>query len=398
MQRRGSPGSKGNDPEMEKKQGVARAKEIYESRDRRARELKAQGKKTIGYFCCYGPQEMMTAAGWFPYRILGKAAEPITEADAYLETTLCSFIRSCFDIGMKGQLDFLDGLVGVHACDNMEKCYDIFRHYLKPSFSFFVDVPHVAHPASYRFFRDQLNFFKKRIEKFNHCEISTKQLEESIRLHNENRALVRKLYSLRQEDPPLLTGTEVLQTMVAVLSLPVEESNELLTEVIQEVKKRRERPPKKKARILVWGGPIDNTALVQLIEDCGANVVMDDTCVGSRHFWADVQTNKEPLEALTVRYLDKILCPRTFWDSTETYRGDLEKRFNYLRNYAREYKVNGAILQHIRFCDTHAYEAPNVRDYLQEAGIPVLYLEHDYSVTALAPFQTRIQAFLEMIG
>lgn len=382
---------------MEESKGLARARAIYEERGRRARELKAQGKKIMGYFCCYPPQEMMTAAGWVPYRILGKADEPVTRADAYLETTLCSFVRSCFDLGMKGQLDFLDGLVGSHSCDNMEKVHDIFRYYLKPSFSFFVDVPHVVHPASYHFFKSQLVFFQQRIEGFNGSEISLRQLKEAIKLHNDNRALVRELYSLRQEDPPLIGGTEVLRTVVAALSLPVEESNELLVEVIGEVKRRQERPRGKKARILLWGGPLDNTALVQLIEDCDAQVVMDDTCVGSRHYRADVETDKEPLEALAVRYLEKILCPRTHRDNRGTYRKGLESRFGYLRDYIREFKVNGAILQHPRFCDIHAYDALAVSDYLQEAGLPVLYLEHDYAVAALAPLQTRIQAFLENI-
>ncbi len=383
---------------MPQSKGLARAKEIYQHRDKRARELKAQGKKVVGYFCCYPTLELMTAAGWFPYRIMGKATEPITQADTYLETTLCNFVRSCFDIGMKGQLDFLDGLVGSHGCDNMEKVYDTFRYYLKPSFSFFVVVPDVVHSASYQFFQAQLEFFKRRIERFNGSEISLRQLEEAIKLHNENRALVRELYSLRREDPPLLTGVEMTEVIVAAMSLPVEESSELLTEVIEEVKRRKERPPRRKARLLLWGGPIDNIALVQLIEQSGANVVMDDTCIGSRHYWADVETDKEPLEALAFRYLDKIVCPRTHRDSPGGHKEDIENRFGYLRDFVKDFQVNGAILQVIRFCDIHEYDAPDVRDYLKEAGLPVLYIEHDYTAAALAPLATRIQAFLEMIS
>ena len=60
--------------------------------------------------------------------------------------------------------------------------------------------------------------------------------------------------------------------------------------------------------------------------------------------------------------------------------------------------MNAVILQVIRYCDTHEYDAPDVRDYLQGAGLPVLHLERDYGATGLAPLRTRIQAFLEMIG
>ena len=40
---------------------LAHAVEVYRSRDKRAQELKAQGKKIIGYFCCYPPVELVTA-------------------------------------------------------------------------------------------------------------------------------------------------------------------------------------------------------------------------------------------------------------------------------------------------------------------------------------------------
>jgi benzoyl-CoA reductase/2-hydroxyglutaryl-CoA dehydratase subunit BcrC/BadD/HgdB len=51
----------------------------------------------------------------------------------------------------------------------------------------------------------------------------------------------------------------------------------------------------------------------------------------------------------------------------------------------------------IRYCDSFEFDAPEVRDYLQEAGIPVLHLEDDYSLTSIQGFKTRIQAFLEMM-
>jgi benzoyl-CoA reductase subunit C len=52
----------------------------------------------------------------------------------------------------------------------------------------------------------------------------------------------------------------------------------------------------------------------------------------------------------------------------------------------------------MKYCDTHGYEVPGVKDYLESLGLPVLYLEHEYTMIALAPLRTRVQAFLEMIG
>ena len=147
----------------------------------------------------------------------------------------------------------------------------------------------------------------------------------------------------------------------------------------------------------------DDTALIEMIESVGANVVMDDTCVGSRAYWPDVELTDDPLDGLAYRYLVELKCPRTFREATfgETKKDnivDLESRFGYIRDYAKEWDVNGVILQSVRYCDIHGYEVPALKDYLDHIGLPNIYLEHDYSEAALAPLRTRVQAFLEVIG
>ncbi len=186
------------------------------------------------------------------------------------------------------------------------------------------------------------------------------------------------------------------------MSIPVGEGNELLGQVISEVKERKNGPPKQPTRLLVWGSIIDDTALIETMESSGANVVMDDTCVGSRAYFSDVESTDDPLDGLAYRYLVELKCPRTFredvFDHTKKdYMADLESRFGYLKDYIKEWNVNGVILQSVRYCDIHGYEVPGLKDYLDSISLPNIYLEHDYSEAALAPLKTRVQAFLEMI-
>lgn len=372
-------------------EALARVKQLYQKRDRRARELRAEGKRVIGYFCCYPPLEIMTAANVLPYRITGSVKEPITEADAYLETIMCPFIRSCFDLAIKGRHDFLDGLIVPHTCDALERTYLMWRYYLKLPYCYYLDIPHKVDASSYSFFRAELDTFRKSLEEFTGSEISEKSLYEAIALHNENRALLRELYSLRKLDPPLLPGSEMTEIMVAVVSIPAAEGNGLLTEIIQEVKQRRQVPEKKQARVLLYGCEVDDTAFSQLIEDCGANVVMDDLCMGTRSCWHDVEGSADALTSIATRYLGKTPCPRTYREE------EPDIRFRYLLEYAREFNINGVILYIIRFCDTHEFDAPDVRDYLQGAGLPVLHIEDDYSMTTIGQLRTMIQAFIERI-
>lgn len=383
---------------MAENKGLARAKEIYQDRDKRARELKAEGKKIIGYFCIYPPVEMMTALEMVPFRILGDMQEPITEADAYLPTVVCPFLRSCFDIGLKGRYEFFDGFVGVHVCDQCEKLAHLWTYYIKHPYTHFIDIPHTVHDASFEFFEAELNTFRKTLERFAGKELSHERLQGAISSHNEQRALVRGLYELRKPDPPLLSGTENLEIMVALMSIPVEEGNELLREVIAEVQERKDGPQKQSARLLIWGTPIDNVALLEMIEGCGSNVVMDDTCVGTRFYGPDVKPSENLLQGIAHHYLKDTRCPRTFRETTGNYGADLENRFDYLKGYAKGWNVNGVILQAIKYCDTHGFDVPAVKDYLEGLGLPVLFLEHEYSMVALAPLRTRVQAFLELMG
>ena len=131
--------------------------------------------------------------------------------------------------------------------------------------------------------------------------------------------------------------------------------------------------------------------------------VMDDTCLGSRAYFPDVELTDNPMHSLAYRYLVDIKCPRTFRGNDtgatrKDYMTDLESRFGYLKDYAKEWHVNGVILQSVRYCDTHGYEVPSIKDYFDSIGLPSIYLEHDYSVPSLAQLRTRVQAFLEMIG
>jgi benzoyl-CoA reductase subunit C len=383
---------------MSELKGLARAAEIDKDREKRAKEIKAQGGKVAGYFCCYPPLELMTALDYMPIRILGDMNEPLTEADSYLPTVMCCFYRSLLDIAMKGRYNYLDAFIGAHACDGAERVSYIWRSYLKSPCSFYLDVPHTNHDAAIEFFKKQLVYLNGELEKTAGKNATPEMIKEAVKLHNKQRAMVRELYLMNRSDPPALSGSELLQTLISIMCIPVKEGNQLLEEVIAEVKGRAKGPEKKKGRILIWGSLIDDTSITKLIEESGLNIVIDDTAIGTRSFWVDVDETDDPYEGLAVRYLDKVVCPRTFRDTKSTRMEDLEHRFGYLKEMVKGWGVNGVYFNIIRNCDPHGYEIPEVRAYFEQMGLPVLVIEQDYATTALAPLRTRFQAFAESIG
>jgi benzoyl-CoA reductase/2-hydroxyglutaryl-CoA dehydratase subunit BcrC/BadD/HgdB len=148
----------------------------------------------------------------------------------------------------------------------------------------------------------------------------------------------------------------------------------------------------------VVGPQIDDTAFIKLIEDSGAHVVVDDLCLGTREYWNDIDTGGDPVYNTAERYLRKVKCARTIREQEETYQHTLEERFGHIRDFIRDYEVDGVIIYIYKYCDPFGFEVPAVKSYVESLGTPVLYLESEHSMSAIAQLRTRIQAFLEMLG
>ena len=95
----------------------------------------------------------------------GDVSEPITKADAHMETIVCPFIRNVFDAALKGKFDYLDGMVMPHQCDSTDKTNNEWRYNLGLPYWHFLNVPHLTDDPSVDFFKSVLGVFIKSLEK-----------------------------------------------------------------------------------------------------------------------------------------------------------------------------------------------------------------------------------------
>jgi bzd-type benzoyl-CoA reductase N subunit len=376
---------------------LQKIEKLYNERGKRAKELHDAGKKVIGYFCCFVPDEIITAFDMVPYRIQGSQNDPIDEADALLEPMACPFARSCFNMALKGEYDFLDGFVAPHSCDTIERMYHIW-HSNKPSpFNHMINVPHMMGPSSDIFYRKELDYFIKRLEEFSGTKLDQNKLRDAVKLYNRRRALLRELYDLRKENPPRVSGAEITKVLVVGMGIPALEHIELVQDYIDEIKGRPAPKADGLPRIFLWGNEIDDIAFIRLVEECGVHVVMDDLCTGTRFFWEDVPYTNDPLDGIANRYIGTH-CPRSLKPQAGNRQEDMENRFGYMKEFISQWQANGVIFYIVRYCDTCELEGPDLREYLNSLKLPVLMIEDDYSTSTIGQLRTRIQAFLEMIS
>jgi benzoyl-CoA reductase subunit C len=353
-------------------------------------EYKAQGKKVFGWLCTYVPEEVIHAAGALPIRITGYNQEmELEDGNAYLYINNCSFSRSCLQLGLRKEYDFLDGVVGGSTCDGARRLFDLWRYYLKPAFFHVLTVPRKSHERAHQLYYSQVEEFKKHLEEFMGLKITDEALLKSTLVMNRQRALLKELYELRQLNEPLITGAETMEVLNGTFRLPKEECNEYLQDLINDLKKNG-RGHKPKARLMLIGSVMNNPEFFHSIEELDTIVVTDELCTSTR-YWSDpviLEGAKNVLEAISRRYLSNFPCARMY-PSTD--------RFDRIVKLAREARVDGIISETIRYCVPYAHDIPLLSDRLKSEGIPLLTLDVEYGTSGSGQIRTRVQAFLEMV-
>jgi benzoyl-CoA reductase subunit C len=353
-------------------------------------EYKARGTKIFGWLCTYVPEEVILAASALPIRITGYNQEmELEDGNAYLYINNCSFSRSCLQLGLRKEYDFLDGVVGGSTCDGARRLFDLWRHYLKPSFFHVLTVPRKSHERAHQLYYSQVEDFLKHLEEYMGLQITDEALLKSIEIMNKQRSLLKELYLLRRLDEPLITGAETMEVLNGTFRMPKEQCNEYLRNLIDELKKNG-CGYKPKARLMLIGSVLNNPEFLRSIEELDTIVVTDELCTSTR-YWSDpvvLEGARNPLEAISRRYLSNFPCARMY-PSTD--------RFDRLVKLAREARVDGIISETIRYCVPYAHDIPLLSDRLKSENIPLLTLDVEYGTSGSGQIRTRVQAFLEMV-
>ena len=352
------------------------------------RAWKEKGNKVIGFLCCYVPEEIIYAAGILPYRIRGTGCTKSLKGDLWMSNFSCSFARSCLEFALNGKYDFLDGLVASDSCGQAHRLYDNWRLKAGPSFAHFLTVPHKTSESAISWYQEELVRLKKGLEEFSGSAIADESLEKAVKIYNETRKLLRELYELRRSDHPPISGVESQSLVLAAMSMPRDEYNELLSAYLKKIRSS-EPATGYRARLMVIGSALDDPAFIKIIEDQGALVVTDAVCFGSRYFWETVEIKGDVMFSLAKSYLSRAGCPRMMDQHVSL--------FGFIKDMVQRFKVDGIIYQKMQFCDLWGGESLFLEKKLKEASIPVLGVQREHIITNKSQIATRVGAFIEMI-
>ena len=354
-----------------------------------AKEWKNQGKKVIGLADAYIPEEIIYAAGAFPWHIFGTWRQNVPLSSVYRPPNTCRYCAHVLEAFMAGDLDFLDGAVGDDWDDDRRTLWFQWQHLKLTSFRYQLKVPLKDSAVCRLKFTEYVARFRENVDGFCGVRITDEALAEAIVVYNKMRSLLTRVYEMKKRDVPPLTGAETLGLTTAALVMPKDEYITELEALLPYLETRRPVMANPRPRLLVSADRLDNPAYIALIEDTGALVAMDDMDTGSRYFWNEVDVNGDPVAALAKRYLSRPACPRmTFWD----------RQVKQIIEWVKEWKIDGVINSTLSFNYARVFGTPYLRDQLEAAGIPLLTIQREYYLGNVGQLRTRVEAFTEILA
>lgn len=348
--------------------------------------------KVVGWLKTDVPEELIHAAGCLPFGIVGGKTD-FNRVDAHLQTWACSLMRSSLAMMLNGHLKFLDGLIIPHTCDTTRMLAGIWKHVSPLSYMENFFLPRQVDRSSARtYLLAELKRLKENLESFSGNIITEEKLIESITVYNENRRLLRRLFTLHEQYPTLISNRDLYTIVRASMIMAKEVHNHWLKQLLNELIGQSQNQIDiidTKIRVIISGPVWEPPEVMDIIEKRGV-VVGDDLLTGYRYFANNVNEEDNPLEALADRQLSRI--PFAGFDCARN------PRRQFLVNLAREKKAHGVIFLHLKFCEPENYDYYDNKLALEKAGIPNIRIETEVGSSSLEQVRTRIEAFLEMVG
>ncbi|MFX1274050.1 MAG: double-cubane-cluster-containing anaerobic reductase [Promethearchaeota archaeon] len=373
--------------------------DIHGIRINELKTAKEEGKKVVGTFCLYVPDEIIFALDAIGVGLCGGTNFSNYASEDLLPTNICALIKSGLGFGVGNICPYFamcDVIIGETTCDGKKKCWEVLNKY-KPFYV--METPQYKdRPQARVHFVEEIKALIRKLEEVTGNKLTIDKLKAAMVKISKKRSQMRRVYEARKADPVPLSGKDaLLMSQVAFYDDPdreIEMVGKLADEVEQRVKDGVGAIEKGAKRILISGTPmaIPNWKIHHLVETKNAAIVAEETCTGTRYFQSEYGEIKED----TMDELLGIIANRYLGINCACFTPNEGRKEDVLQ-LVKDYNVDGVILYTLNFCQPYDIEAISLERELKKAGVPTLSLTTDYSSEDNEQLNTRIEAFLEML-
>ncbi|KRQ86517.1 R-phenyllactate dehydratase beta subunit [Caloramator mitchellensis] len=352
------------------------------------------GGKVLGTFCVYVPDEIINALGAIGVGLCGGSQFWIEDGEKILPRNLCPLIKALVGAKISATCPYFqscDLLVGETTCDGKKKAWEILNDYTPVHV---MDMPQMKRSKDIEKWEEEVKYFIEKLEELTGNKLTYENLLNSIKLINKKRRALKRLYDLRKYTPSPISGLDALLISQIAFYDDIERFTENVNKLCDELEERiKNLKPNNKKRVMVTGTPmaIPNWKLHYIVENLDAQIVVEETCTGTRYFEREVSEEGETIDDLISNIADRYMGINCACFTPNT------GRVEDIIKYAKEYKADGVIYYNLSFCQPYSVEYKKVEEALKKENIPLILIETDYSTEDSGQIKTRVEAFLEMI-
>lgn len=356
------------------------------------RAQREQGKKIVGVFPIYAPEELIHAAGMFPVGCWGGQVT-IAKAASLLPPFACPVMQGITELSMTGGYDLLDGAILSAPCDTLKCLTQNFTRAcpgIKPIFCIYPQNNKLE--GGVRYLYHQLKEVAAHLEGLSGRKLTDLALHRSIEIYNENRAAMMELTRLLARRPGALTAAQRHTVMKARWFMDKGEHTALVKELCAALETMPAVGPTAR-RVVLAGIMTEPFGFVQVLDELGFTVVADELACESRQFRNPVPPDIDQFERLAQQWKNVEGC--------SVVADPQGNRAVQILELARDADASGVLYCQMKFCEEEEFDYPYVRNTLEQGGFPVLNIEIDPLSTSSEQTRTRLQAFgeqLEMLG
>ncbi len=368
-----------------------------ESRLGQLERARADGRKVVGYLPGgYFPEELALASGAIPVCLIRGGEHWATEiANAYVSRWIDTFCRAQIGYAVSEKDPYykvLDLLVIPVTDNNVRAVSDVLGYHTSMDL-FPFGVPHVKEESSRRYYLHGITRLKERLEALTRVPITEERLQDAIALCNRERRLLREISLTRKQEVVPISAEDFVRLNHSSMLCDKELMVAGLEGVCQGLRGDQEASVGRGPRVLLTGSTLamGDDKVLDLLEEAGATVVVEEFAEGIRPYWEEVDTVGDPVEALAECYFMRRVAPAWFRPGDE--------RHEFLIGLAQEFRVDGVVWYSLMYRESYKIESHYFRGILQQrAGLPMLVLESDYDPSESGPMRTRVETFVQTLG
>ncbi len=349
----------------------------------------------IGTLCLQVPSEIIYALDAVPIRLCNGFHTDDEIGSDFATSKACPLVKATIGEFNSGNFtDKPDIVVSPTTCDQKSKSGAIIESFGYEVYD--MEFPRTKESEEAReYWRRSVRRFAKDISLVLNKKLKRGKLKEAIKKVGYAQYLYHQLNELRKEDNPPINGNDMFLLTNAFFFDNIDNWTKAVEKVLEEAKTKLDNNIKKNSvRVVYTGSPpiFPNLKIPMIIEQSDGIIVADETCSSNRMFNDMVSVDEwflyDMVDSVADRYLKGCTCP-IFTKNSD--------RIRRIIDLVKSHRAEGIVYQAFAGCQVYEMEQRSVLEAMEKEGIPILYLESDYSPSHLGQLTTRVEAFIESL-